>query len=199
MPKPQSRFFLIGLAAGLLIVILGAVLRRRAHTFTGTVLQAPEKAPNFTLTTADGEISLRDFEDKVVLLFFGYTFCPDVCPTTLNELAQAMDILGKKAKDVQVIFVSVDPARDTPEHLAEYVNLFNPNFIGATASEEEIASLAALYGIFYEKDGDPETDTYLVNHTATVLVIDQQGHLKLLFPFGTSAEAIAADIAYLLR
>ncbi len=133
------------------------------------------------------------------MLFFGYTFCPDVCPTTLNELAQAMEILGKKSSQVQVIFVSVDPERDTPEHLAEYVSLFDPNFIGATASEEQLASLATLYGIYYEKEESNTDGGYLVSHTATVLVIDKKGYLKLLLPYGTSAEAIAADVAYLLR
>ena len=95
--------------------------------------------------------------------------------------------------------ISVDPARDTPEILAEYVSHFHPGFIGVTGTPEEIAQVAASYGIFYEAHEGTAATGYLVDHTATVLVIDQEGHLKLVFPFGTTAEDIAKDLAYLLQ
>ncbi len=192
-------------------VLLGAFLvvglvgwwglpRLRPHVFHGMVMQSPERAPDFTLTDHTGRsVSLHDFRGKLVLLYFGYTFCPDVCPTTMAELAKAMELLGKKADQVQVIMISVDPARDTPEKLAEYVTHFHPSFLGLTGTPDEIAQIAALYGIFYEKQEGTEATGYLVNHTATVTVIDRKGYVRLIFPFGTPAEAIADDLAYLLR
>ncbi len=189
----------------LIIVLLGVswvgYQRFRPHAFHGMVLQSPQPAPDFTLTGAGGQpVSLRDFRGKIVLLFFGYTFCPDVCPTTMRDLARAMEILGpKKAQRIQVIFVSVDPERDTPDHVAEYARTFNPNFIGLTGTPDEIAQVATMYGIYYKKrEGTPATG-YLVDHTATVTVINQEGYIKLIFPFGTSAEDIADDLAYMLR
>jgi protein SCO1/2 len=115
------------------------------------------------------------------------------------EIAGAMDILGKDASQVQTIMVSVDPERDTPEQLAEYVAHFDPNFLGVTGTPEEIAELATLYGIYYEKHEGSEASGYLIDHTATVMVIDQEGYLKLLLPFGTTAQDMADDLAYLLK
>jgi protein SCO1/2 len=171
----------------------------RPYTFHGTVIQSPEPAPAFTLQSADGPVSPSDFEGQVVVLFFGYTFCPDVCPTTLADLAGAMRLLGDEADDVQVVFVSVDPARDTPERLAEYVSSFDPRFIGITGTEAEVAAAAAVYGIFYEKHEGTPASGYLVDHTATAMVIDRKGRLKLVLPFGTGAQDIAADLHELLQ
>jgi protein SCO1/2 len=144
-------------------------------------------------------VSLDDFRGKLVVLYFGYTFCPDVCPATLVEIAGAMDILGEDAKDIQTIMISVDPERDTPEQLAEYVAHFDPNFLGVTGTEEEVAEIATLYGIFYEKHEGTVASGYLIDHTATTMVIDQDGYLKLLLPFGTTAQDMADDLAYLLK
>ena len=144
-------------------------------------------------------MSLKDFKDQLVLLYFGYTFCPDVCPTTLSELRKTMDLMGKKSDDVQVIMISVDPERDTPEMLADYVAHFHPAFLGVTGTPEEIAETATLYGIFYEAHEGTEATGYLVDHTATVMVIDKDGHLKLIFPFGTPAKDIADDLLHLLK
>ena len=187
----------------LLIVGVGYVgyQRFRPHAFSGTVLQSPQPAPDFELTTEGGKrVRLSDFRGKIVLLFFGYTFCPDVCPTTMRELARAMEILGpKKASQIQVIMISVDPDRDTPEHLAEYVRAFNPSFIGLTGTPEEIAEVATMYGIYYEKREGTVATGYLVDHTASVTAIDRDGYVKVLFPFGTTAEQFADDLAYMLR
>lgn len=169
--------------------------RLHPYVFHGMVIQSPQPAADFTLLSQEGQrLSLSNFRGKVVVLYFGYTYCPDVCPTTLAEVAKAMRLLGKKANQVQVIMISVDPERDTPAKLGEYVAHFDPRFLGLSGSLQEIARVATLYGIYYEKHEDGTVD-----HTATLTVVDREGAVKLIFPFGTSAEDMAADLAYLLR
>ncbi|MCS7040867.1 MAG: SCO family protein [Anaerolineae bacterium] len=192
------------IAALLLVLVLMAggwpvANRWRPHTFHGMVIQSPQPAPDFTLTTHQGQrLSLSDLRGRLVVLYFGYTFCPDVCPTTLSEWARAMRLLGPKADRVQVIMITVDPARDTAEKLGAYLAHFDPRFIGLVGTEDEIARIATLYGIYYQKHEDGG-ENYLVDHTATQTAIDQEGYIKLVFPFGTKAEDIADDLAYMLR
>ncbi len=209
-PKPTSGLktwllivgaLFIGLFGGL-IVISSAIGQPiiGGPNFHGTVIRAPEPANNFTLTGADGQpVSLKDFRGKVVLLYFGYSYCPDVCPATLAELKQAIEEIGNKADDVQVIMVSVDPERDTPEKIQEYVNYFHESFIGLTGTEEEILGITTQYGVFYEKHEGSANSGYLIDHTATVTVIDREGHLRLLYSFNTPSEDIAEDLRYLVR
>ena len=198
--KKSTWIFVLGLVLGFVLVVVFVLPNLKPHTFHGTVLQSPQPAPNFELTASHGQtVSPKDFEGKLVMLYFGYTFCPDVCPATLSELRGALTLLGNQADEVQTIMISVDPERDTPEMLAEYVNHFHPSFIGITGTPEEIAEVATLYGIFYEAHEGTAATGYLVDHTATVMVIDQSGHLKLVFPFGTPAEDIADDLAHLLK
>jgi protein SCO1/2 len=170
------------------------------HTFHGTLLQSLVEAHDFTLTSHTGQrISLSDYSGKLVLLYFGYTYCPDVCPATLSEVARALEILGQSAQEVQLIMISVDPARDTPEILGQYMAHFDPSFLGVTGSPEQISEVATLYGIFYQESKSSEATSYLVDHTATMTVIDQTGHVKLVFPFGTPAAELVDDLRYLLR
>lgn len=171
----------------------------RPHTFHGTVIQSPEPSYDFTLTGANGDVSLSDFRGKLVLIYFGYTFCPDICPATLANVGQALNQIGTKAEDVQLIMVSLDPERDTPEKLAEFVGHFHPSFIGITGTKEEIDTVASLYGIFYQVNQGSDATKYLIDHTATLLVIDREGYLKLVFPFGVTAQEIADDLKYMIR
>lgn len=197
----RSKALLIGfgLLVGLGLSIFFLLPLLRPYSFHGTLLQSPDAAPDFTLTDSNGQLSnLSDFRGKLLVLYFGYTFCPDVCPATLAEISQAIELLGSKADQVQVIMISVDPERDTPEKLANYMGHFNPGFLGLTGSPEEIATVATLYGIYYEKREGSAATGYLVDHTASVMVIDEKGHLKLVFPFGTPAEDMAADLEFLL-
>ncbi len=174
--------------------------RSRPHQFSGTVIQSPVAAPDFTLDSDRGPVSLNDYEGKLVLLYFGYTFCPDVCPTTLTDLAAAIDELSADdAASVQVIMVTIDPARDDVGRVGEYVRYFDERFVGLTGSDEEIGSVATLYGIFYRAGEGTEATGYLMEHTPTVLAIDREGNLKLVIPFGAEAEAMAADFEYMLR
>lgn len=173
--------------------------RLRPYQFNGTVLQSAMPVPDFTLTSADGPVSLSDYRGELVVLYFGYTFCPDVCPTTLSDVNKALAQLGNKAEDVQMIMVSVDPARDDPAKLAEYVQFFNPTFIGVTGTDDEVRSAATPFGIWYEAHAEEGASGYLVDHVATLNVIDREGHLKLVIGPGTGADDIAADLRYMLR
>ncbi len=186
----------IALLAVLLIVLTGC----QPYQYHGLYLDSPTQATDFTLTSQTGEpVSLSDLRGKLVLLYFGYTFCPDVCPTTLSTLNQALELMGKKADDVQVVMVSVDPERDTPEVLANYLSNFNPSFMGLTGTHDQIASAATGLGVFFEKHEGSAATGYLVDHTASVMALDQQGRLRLVIPFETSAEDIASDLTRLLK
>ena len=182
-----------------ILVMIAGVYLLRPHTFHGTVIQSPEPSYDFTLTSVDGDVSLSDFRGKIVLIYFGYTFCPDICPGTLGNVAQALRNMGTQADDVQLIMVSLDPERDTPEKLAEYMGHFHPSFIGVTGSKEKLDEVAALYGIFYQKAEGSDATGYLIDHTATLMVLDREGYLKLVFPFGVTAEEIADDLKYMIR
>jgi len=198
--KNNRLIFIIGLLIGLALVLIWGIPRLAPHTFHGTLLQSPSLAQDFSLESHTGQtVSLSDFKGKLVLLYFGYTFCPDVCPATLSEIAGAMDILGEDARNIQLIMISVDPERDSPEKLAEYVIHFHPAFLGVTGDADTIAKIATLYGIFYEQNKGSVATGYLIDHTATVTVIDQDGHVKLIFPFGTPAVDLADDLDYLLK
>jgi protein SCO1 len=171
----------------------------RPHTFHGTVIQSPEASFDFTLTGSNGAVSLSDYRGKLVLMYFGYTFCPDICPATLANVGQALRDLGTQADDIQVIMVSLDPERDTPEKLSEYVDQFHPSMIGITGTKEQLDEVASLYGIFYQKNEGSDATSYLIDHTATLLVLDREGYLKLVFPFGVTSQEIADDLKYMLR
>lgn len=168
--------------------------------FHGMLIESPPPLSDFTLASTTGEpMSLRDFRGKVVLLYFGYTFCPDVCPATMAELKRMMSELGRDAEDVQVIMISVDPQRDTLDKLGEYVTRFHPSFIGMTGDESELLGITTQLGIYYAKHEGTPTTGYLMDHTASVSVMDQDGRLRLVFPFGVTGEDMAADVRYLLH
>lgn len=207
---PQRRISLwllapAGIALGFLLVflllqLLGSTLfgPRSLH---GTVLQSPEPMANFTLTAHTGQpVNLHDYQDKVVMLYFGYTFCPDACPATMSHLAQAMEKLtSAQQEQIQVFMITVDPERDTKEQLADYMAYFHPSFVGLTGTAEEIAQVATPLGIYYRREAGTAASGYLVNHTTSVLVIDKKGHLRLTYPFNTPVEDIAADMRILVR
>jgi protein SCO1/2 len=164
-------------------------------------MQSPERAANFVLTTDDGTpAGLYDFKDQVVLLYFGYTYCPDVCPATLAELKAAYNALTPRQQEkVQVILISVDPERDTPEKLREYLDFFHEDFMGMTGTEDELLAATTPLGIFFRKHEGSAASGYLVDHTASVAVIDRDGYLRLMYPFNTRGADIASDLRRLVR
>lgn len=193
---------LIGLLAGWLTIgFLTGDLNFGPYEYRGIVMPAPAAPGDFALTAQDGnDVRLSDFRDNIVLIYFGYTYCPDVCPTTLSTFAQTLDELKPEEKErVQLLMVSVDPERDTPQVLADYLGHFDPSFLGLTGTEKEISAAAEPFGIFYQKGPGTVESGYLVDHTATVSVLDKEGRLRLLFPFATPAEDIAADLRHMLR
>jgi protein SCO1/2 len=161
-------------------------------------LDNPLPAPSFTLTSHRGEVvRSSDFGDKLLVVFFGYTFCPDVCPLTLSHLSQALRDMGEDRARIQVLFVSVDPMRDTPERLARFLGNFDSSFLGLTGSEEEIRAVADAFGVYFARAG--EGDDYTVDHTARTYVIDPAGLIPLTFPVTATPREMTLDLAVLLE
>jgi protein SCO1/2 len=172
----------------------------RPQPLHGTELVVGEPLPDFTMqASSGGTASLSDFRGKWVMLYFGYTFCPDVCPTTLGDMALAHGLLGRQAERVQGILVSLDPARDTPEKLAAYLSYFEPTFIGLSGEQAEVDEAAMRYGIFFERRAGAGPNDYFIDHTSSLLLIDPQGRLRVIYPYGVAPEEIAADVKYLMR
>jgi protein SCO1/2 len=188
-------FLLLGLAAGG-VVVMATV--REPVTWNGTHLSPPMPAADLTLESADGPVSVSDFRGRAVALFFGYTSCPDICPTTLLRLRSALDALGEKRSEVQVVFVSVDPERDTPARASAYARAVDPGFVGLSGSPEAVAEVASKYGIYYAKAEGSEATGYLVDHSATITVLNPDGKVELLWSPTVTAEQMAADLDALL-
>lgn len=164
-------------------------------------------APQFLLTDHNGnKVGLTDYKSKLVILSWGFTKCPDICPLTLSTLKKVMDRLGEENENVQVLFISVDPERDTPEKLKSYVPYFHESFVGLTGSKDEIDKVVEDYGAFYFKHSDvygrSEHDTwesYQLTHTTNISLIDERGRMILYYPYNKwDAEGISDDIKSLL-
>lgn len=200
MNQKTFTFVFLGILIGLVGVYVGAQLIQPAYTYQGSVIEPALPANDFELTTQDGEpFRLIDQRGKPVLMFFGYTNCPDVCPTTLYEYSQIAEKLGEDSDRVEFTFITVDPNRDTPEQLKTYVQGFNPAFIGLTGTEEQLEPVYDAYGVYHEIQDSDSAAGYLVDHTARIYVLDTEGQLRLTFPFGMDVNAMTDDIRYLLR
>lgn len=200
----DRRILWVGLFSFLLIgaVAAGVFLFSKPDDFRGTMYAEPyPPAPEIELTREDGtNFRLSEMRGDTVLLFFGYTSCPDVCPTTLAELKQALEKLSnEEARRVQVVFITVDPERDTPERVQEYVNHFNPDFIGLSGTESALAKVWSNYGVFREITAGTSAAGYLVSHTARVTLIDPDGKLRLSYAFETPVATIVHDLRLLLK
>lgn len=170
-----------------------------AAAFKGIDLTGADYAKDLRLNDHDGRPrSLADFRGKVVVVFFGYTQCPDVCPTALAELVQARQALGADGARVQGVFVTVDPERDTPELLKAYMAAFDPSFIALRGTPEQTAAVARDFKVFYKKVPGKDGG-YTIDHTAGLYVYDPQGRLRLFERHNTGAEALASDLRLLLR
>ena len=165
----------------------------------GSAIDPPAPVGDFALQSGSGPVTLSQFQGRYVILYFGYTSCPDVCPTTLAALREALSRLDDKAGQFQVIFVSVDPQRDTPEYASVYAARFNPTFLGLSGSEAQIDAVAAQFGIFYKINPPDDGGFYTVDHTASVLVLDRDGNLILTWPYGLQPDQIEDDLRALLR
>lgn len=186
----------------LFILLLGLLLAACDEPTLPSPFHAKEAGAKFAqadfqLTDHNGkQRTLADFRGKVVVLFFGYTHCPDVCPTTLADMTQVMRLLGKDADRVQVLFATIDPERDKPELLAQYVPAFYPSFLGLYGDAQATAQAARAFEVVYQKQ--PTTSGYNMDHSAGSILIDTQGKVRLLAPYAQRSEWLADDIRLLL-
>jgi len=165
----------------------------------GTDVTGADFAHPLNLTDHTGQRrSMDDFKDKVVVMFFGFTHCPDVCPTTMNDLKQTMQLLGEDANKVQVLFVTVDPLRDTTEVLAQFVPFFDERFIGLTGTQEEVKANLDAYKVFASAVPNKDGKGYSIDHSAGLYVFDQTGAVRLYMQHGQKPAEIASDIKQIL-
>jgi protein SCO1 len=190
---------LLAAAAGLLACDGSTSGGAARVAFKGIDITGAEYARNFQLTDAEGKArSLADFKGKVLVVFFGYTQCPDVCPTTMAELSEVKRSLGPAGAKVQGIFVTVDPDRDSAALLKAYVNNFGPDIVGLRGSADEIRQVAKEFKVFYAKVPGKTETSYTVDHTAGSYVFDANGHVRLFTRYGSGAQALADDLRRLL-
>ena len=200
MIKKNPYFVLLIATAVIGLTMLVEFVFRKPYSFHGTVINPPLPVTDFSLQTANEEVfRLSEQKGKIVLLFFGYTSCPDVCPVTLATFKQVNDNLGEDAQKVRFVMITADPDRDTPDKVAEYAARFNPEFIGLSGDMTALASIWKELGVFVEKQESDSAAGYLVSHTASVFVLNQSGSLFMTFPYGTTAPEIADDIRQILK
>lgn len=199
MAKLTRLFLLLALTTGLLAACDRLSPGAGKEPFKAVDITGAEYARSLSLTDPDGQRrTLDDFKGKVTLVFFGYTQCPDVCPTTMAELAKVKQELGKDGDRVQGIFVTVDPERDTAEVLKAYVGSFGPGFVGLRGSPDEIKGAARDFKVFYAKVPGKTEGLYTMDHTAGTYVFDTQGRVRLFVRYGSGAEALRHDLKLLL-
>jgi len=190
----------IGIVLGVILVVLvGSLFITLPYRVQGSLIDPPIKAGEINLTRQDGtDYRLSDQRGKTVVIFFGYTHCPDVCPATLSEFQKIKKGLRDKAKDVQFVFITVDPERDTPEQLASYLAFFDPDFIGLTSDRAALESVWKAYGVYQQKQDAGSATGYLVDHSTRTYVVDPKGNLILTYPYGFETDKIIDDLSYLV-
>jgi protein SCO1/2 len=178
---------------------LAGCSREEKVSFQGVDVTGAEYARDFSLPDANGQPrTLKDFAGKVVVVFFGYTQCPDVCPTTLQELAEVKQLLGADGERLQAIFVSLDPERDTPEMLKAYMGNFDPSFVALRGTPEQTAAIAKDFKIFYKKVEGQTPQTYTLDHSAGSYVYDPAGRLRVYERYGSGPQVVVSDVRTLL-
>jgi protein SCO1/2 len=189
------RLLLLALCAA----IVGCSAPSSQPKFIGTDVTGSQMGADFALTDHNGRLRhLSDFRGKVTMLFFGYTHCPDACPTTMGELAQVVKVLGEKGKDVQVLFVTVDPERDSLDILKSYVPSFNPTFLGLRGDEASTKKTAQDFKVYYAKQASNSKAGYSIDHSTGVYVYDKQGQLRLFLTNSMKVQDIAHDVGLLI-
>ena len=200
MNKKVSYTLLMILTIMLGVAFVAEFAFGRQYTFHGTVIEPPLPVEDFTLQTANNKpFQLSDVEGKITLLFFGYTSCPDVCPITLGTFKQVYEQLGNDAEKVEFVMITADPERDTPDKVSDYVSRFHPEFIGLSGSLSALQPVWEELGVYVEKQDTSSAAGYLVSHTSSVFVLDQQGDLLMTFPYGTDATDMTNDLRQLLK
>lgn len=192
---PSRRLALLALLAS---AALGGCLGQKPQ-FSGVDITGAEYARDVALPDQFGQPrSLKDFRGKVVVVFFGYTQCPDVCPTTMAEVAEVKKALGKDGQRLLALFVTLDPERDTPEVLKAYMANFDPDFLALRGSPERVAEVAKEYKLYYKKVEGKTSSSYTLDHSAGSFIYDTQGRVRLYTRYGTGAQALLGDVKILL-
>jgi protein SCO1/2 len=169
------------------------------QSFTAVDITGADYAKDFALKDADGKVrTMADFKGKVVVLFFGYAQCPDVCPTTMTEMAQVKQQLGKDGGKLQVLFVTVDPARDTPEVMKAYMGAFDPSFVALIPTADELTATAKDFKVYFKKVDGKTPTSYSMDHSAASFVYDTQGRLRLYARYGAGVPSMVSDVKALL-
>lgn len=189
----------VGIILGTAFLLLSP-FNAQSTTSAQLITNEKPRGGNFQLTSSEGQKSLSDYQGKLVLIYFGYTFCPDICPTNLGNLSLAYQALTQTEKEhLKILFISVDPARDTPARLQQYANYFEANITGLTGQPETIAEIAKRYGVVYAEVDNPDNGTnFAVDHTAFTYVVDQTGQLQTQLPHATSPEQFIKTIQHYL-
>ncbi len=216
-PRRATLIVLVAIIAALTVtLIVAGVILLRAPTFRGKAIEPRTIAPGFAFTNQDRQTArLEDHRGKIVLIYFGFTHCPDACPKTLGTWKSVYNSLGAESDQVRFLFISIDPKRDTPERLKEFLNAYNSNFVGLTGSMAAIDDAALSYLVFKYADDEeaytsghqhsdstlPELtpNTYKIYHSSLTYVVDRAGKIALVFPLETSAQDVAADLKMLLK
>jgi protein SCO1/2 len=188
-----------------LLSLLGAIILGSAflliepYKIKGSEITTLAPAPMFTLESSHGDLySLKDHQGKFLILFFGYTYCPDICPTTLYKLKTVNEELGNNADEVEIVFVTVDPKRDTQEKLAKYLHSFDDSFFGLTGDEHALEQVWKDYGVFRQESIADGSKDYLVDHTTRLYLIDKSGNLKVTYFVDVTVSDLVSDIKYLI-
>jgi protein SCO1/2 len=190
------------IAGSMAVAALGVGLSACSETkqsFNAVDITGADYAKDFSLKDADGKVrTMADFKGKAVVLFFGYAQCPDVCPTTMTEMAQVKQQLGKDGDKLQVLFVTVDPARDTPEVMKAYMGAFDPNFVALIPTPDELVATAKDFKVYYKKVDGKTPTSYSMDHSAASFIYDPQGRLRLYARYGAGVPSMVADLKTLL-
>ena len=199
----MKKYTLLGISIVIgLLATIGAAwfFMDQNYTYQGVLIDPPAQATDFSLKDQYGNtFRLSEQRGEVVLIFFGYTSCPDVCPVTLSEFKRIKADLGDQADRVRFVFITVDPERDTQERMQTYMNNFDSTFIGLSGERTELEPIWKAYGVYQERQDLGSAAGYLVDHSAIIYVIDQQGRWRLDYTFGMEVEKITKDLQYLLR
>jgi protein SCO1 len=197
--KSRSWWLGVGAVIGLILILTGWKVFAQPYTYQGSLIDPPAPVADFTLTDQKGQpFKLSDEKGKVVLIYFGYTNCPDECPTTMALFKQVKDELGSQADQARFMLITVDPERDTTKTLGTYLANFDPTFIGLSGSQPELAPVWKEFGVSVAKGPIDKVGNYAMEHSNFVYVIDKDGNLRLTYAYGVEKDAILSDVRHLI-
>ena len=187
--------------AVLFLICITILLSCQSDHFRGSEMPEDITTTDFTLIDQNSHpFTLSEQKGNVVLMFFGYTFCPDVCPMTLSNWMQIQNTLGNLSDQVKFVYITVDPERDTPQRLKDHLSVYSPKFIGLTGTQEALDSVYSAYGVYHDKsEVEDNENVYFISHTSSTYVIDRNGRWRLLLPYGIEVKDIVHDIQLLLK